>query len=82
MKLTANGLRQLVKEELGKFGKVRNVKDVVKTVKEVPADGYADTLAKQIDQMKALKIEESKLKSRLAVIAERKAQLMKLIVNS
>lgn len=81
MKLTAKGLKQLVQEEVGKFGKVKDVKDVAKKTKEVEADGYADTLEKQVDQMKALKIEESKLKARLATISERKAKLAKLIAG-
>lgn len=81
MKLTAKGLKQLVQEEVGKFGKVKDVKDVAKKTKEVEADGYADTLEKQVDQMKALKIEESKLKARLAMISERKAKLAKLIAG-
>ena len=82
MKLSAKALKQLVQEEVGKFGKVRDVEDVAKKTKEVEAGDYADTLEKHVDQMKALKIEESKLKARFAQIQERKAKLLKLIANS
>lgn len=81
MKLSAKVLKQLVQEELGRFGKVKSVKDVAKKTKEVDADEYADTLEKQVDQMKALKIEEGKLKARLRTISERKAKLAKLIAG-
>lgn len=82
MKLSASALKQLVQEEVSKFGKVRDVEDVAKKTKEVEADEYADTLEKHVDQMKALKIEESKLKAKLAKIAEHKAKLAKLIAGS
>ena len=81
MKLSASALKQLVQEEVSKFGKVRDVEDVANKTKEVEADEYADTLEKHVDQMKALKIEEGKLKARLAKIAEHKAKLAKLIAR-
>jgi hypothetical protein len=81
MKLSAKVLKQLVQEEVKKFGEPEDLKKKAKETEEVDADGYADTLEKHIDMMKALKIEESKCKARLAKIQERKIQLAKLIAK-
>ena len=59
MKLSARVLKQLVQEEVKKFGKGDDVESVAKKTKEVDADEYADTLEKHVDMMKALKLEES-----------------------
>jgi len=81
MKLTPELLKKIVKEELGKFGKERETEKVAKDTEEVDADGFADTLEKQVDMMKVLKIEEAKITARLKKIQEKKAILAKLIVK-
>lgn len=88
MKLSAKVLKQLVQEEVKKFGKPEEVEKVAKKTKEVDADEYADTLEKHVDMMKALKIEESKIQKflaraqgRLAKIQEQKSKLAKLIAK-
>lgn len=70
MRLTNRLLRKIIEEEVAKFGgkKSRDVEDV--EADEVEADEYADTLEKKIDFIKALKIEENRLKKRLAKITE------------
>lgn len=79
MKLSAKVLKQLVQEEVKKFGTPEDLTKKAKETEEVEADEYADTLEKHIDMMKALKIEEGKLKARLSKIQERKVALAKLI---
>lgn len=88
MKLSAKVLKQLVQEEVKKFGKPEEVEKVAKKTKEVDADELADTLEKHIDMMKALKIEEGKIQAyvekatkRLAKIQEQKAKLAKLLAK-
>lgn len=88
MKLSAKVLKQLVQEEVKKFGKPEEVEKVAKKTKEVDADEYADTLEKHVDMMKALKIEEGKIQKflaraqgRLAKIQEQKSKLAKLIAK-
>lgn len=81
MKLTPQMLKQIVKEEMGKFGKMRDTKDAAKDTEEVEADGYADTLEKHVDMLKTLKVEESKLLKRLAQIREQKAMCAKMLAK-
>lgn len=81
MKLSAKVLKQLVQEEVKKFGEPVDLVKKAKETEEVDADEYADTLEKHIDMMKALKIEEARLKKRLVQIQERKVRLAKLIVK-
>ena len=88
MKLSAKVLKQLVQEEVKKFGKPEEVEKVAKKTKEVDADEFADTLEKHIDMMKALKIEEGKIQAyvekaakRLAKIQEQKAKIAKLLAK-
>lgn len=81
MKLSAKVLKQLVQEEVKKFGEPEDLTKKAKETEEVEADEYADTLEKHIDMMKALKIEEGRLRARLVKIQERKVQLAKLIVK-
>ena len=42
---------------------------------EVDADGFADTLAKDVDYMKALKIQEARLTEKLRRIQEAKSKI-------
>ena len=78
-KLTSEQLRKLVREEVGNFGKMKSVED--SKAKETDADEYADSLEKPIDMLKALKIEEGKLKAQLAKVQERKAQVLSLLAK-
>lgn len=78
-KLTAEQLRKMVQEEVGKFGKMRDVADVAKDTEEYEAGEDQDHLAKHVNMLKVLKIEEGKLKARLAKIQEQKAKLARLI---
>lgn len=81
IKLTKEGLRKIVMEELGKFGAVRDTEKVAKETEEVEAGEMADTLEKHVDMMKALKIEEGKLRARLLKIQEQKNVLAKKIAK-
>lgn len=88
MKLSARVLKQLVQEEVKKFGKPEDLEKVAKKTEEVDADEFADTLEKHIDMMKALKIEEGKIQAflgkatkRLEKIKEQKTKLAKLIAK-
>ena len=70
MKLTSNMLKKIIMEEVAKFGDMKDVEDVDAT--EVDADelGSDKALEKKIDEMKALKIEENRLRRRLDKIVE------------
>lgn len=81
MKLTPQMLKQIVKEEMGKFGKMRDTEDAAKDTEEVGADEFADSLEKHVDMLKALKIEEAKLLRRLTQIREAKAKYAKLLAK-
>lgn len=79
-KLTADQLRKIVAEEVSKkTGKLKDVESAADDAEETDADELADTLAKHVDMMKALKIEESRLTKRLLKIKEEKLRLAKLI---
>lgn len=80
--LTEKGLRKLIQQEAAKFKGPTDVEDVVKDTDEVDADEFADTLAKPIDMIAALKIEEARLERRLKVVRENKAKYMKKIVET
>lgn len=80
-RLTPELLRRVVKEEVSKFGKLRSTEDAAKDAEEVEAGDLADTLEKHIDMMKALKIEENRLKARLAKVQEQKAKLAQLLAK-
>ena len=77
MKLTSQLLRRIIEEEVAKFGDMESTEDRAKDTEEVDADeiGSEDVAAKHIDFIKALKIEESRLRRRLAKIQETKKRL-------
>lgn len=90
-KLTPELLRKIVLEEKNKMlreaaisndpvasGK-EHAEDL--TVPEVDADGYADTLAQEIDHMKALKIHEQRLTAKLREIQEAKKRLRERVAK-
>lgn len=82
MKLTDKMLRQIIEEEAGKFGKEKDVEDAPKDTDEVDADEFADSLEKKIDYVKALKIEESRLRKRWKKIQEEKRRVAAAIIKS
>jgi len=77
MKLTSTLLRRIIEEEVSKFGDMKSTEAAAKDVDEVDADEYADALEKKIDYMKALKIEESRLRRRITQINETRRKLAK-----
>ena len=77
MKLTPKMLKKLILDEAGKFGKMMDPEDV--KAEEVDADELADSLEKKIDYIKALKLEENRLRRRLAKIAETRTRVAKSI---
>lgn len=81
-KVSANALREFILKEGAKagFGKMKDVESV-KPEKEVDADEFADTLEKDVDHLKALKIEESKLQRKLNKIQAAKARVLKKIAG-
>ena len=87
-RLTPNMLRRLVLEEKAKMLKESDpieagIDDVEKVdAEEVDAGDEADTIAKDIDIMAALKIEEGKLKSKLRKVNEVKKKLRGRIVRN
>jgi hypothetical protein len=80
MKLTSKLLKKIIEEEASKFGKMADTEDV--KAEETDADEYADSLEKKIDYVKALKIEETRLRRRLAKITEARDRAVKSIARS
>lgn len=77
MKLTSEVLKRIIEEEVGKFGKERDTEKEANKTDEVDADEYADTLEKKIDYAKALKVEETRLLTRLKKIQETRQRVLK-----
>lgn len=85
MKLTPTLLRKIVLEEKARMIResaisndpIASGKDHPEDVMaiEVDADGFADTLAKDVDYMKALKIQEARLSEKLRRIQEAKSKI-------
>ena len=77
MKLTSKLLRQIIEEEVSKFGDMDSTEKRAKETEEVDADEYGTDKVKekQIDFMKALKIEEARLRRRLVKITETRRRL-------
>jgi len=76
MKLTSELLKKIIEEEVAKFGDMKDVEDV--KAEEVDADehGSDKALEKKIDYIKALKIEETRLRNRLKKIVETRARVL------
>lgn len=81
-KLTTRLLKKIIEEEVHKFGEPQDPEDVADDVEEFDADELADSVEKQIDFVKALKIEENRVVKRLAKIREAKARSLKKLVKS
>ena len=82
-KITPDVLKKIIVQEARKIQKevaqekAKRPEDV--TADEVDAEDYADTLAKQVDHLKALKIHEARLQKKLAQIQEAKTLIRKNI---
>jgi len=72
MKLTSKLLKQIIEEEVAKFGDMESTEDRAKDAVELDADELGSVKAHElsIDFMKALKIEETRLRKRLEKITE------------
>lgn len=81
MKLTSNLLRKIIEEEVAKFGDMEDTVKRAKDTEEVDADEFgSDKVAeKHIDFIKALKIEEARLRNRLIKIQETKKRLARRV---
>lgn len=88
-KLTPIMLRKMVLEEKARI--MRETSDPIEAgvedpekvdAEEVDADELADTLAKDLDHIKALKIQEERLKRHYKKIQEVKKALKKRIIKS
>lgn len=81
MKLTSQLLRRIIEEEVAKFGDMEDTEKRAKDTEEVDADEYGSDKAaeKHIDFIKALKIEENRLRRRLVKIQETKKRLLRKI---
>lgn len=87
-KLTPSALKRMIKEEAQKIQKessdpiVSGVDDIKKVAaEEVDADELAGSLEKDIDHLKALKIHEEKLVTKLRRLREAKSALRKRITD-
>lgn len=81
MKLTSKLLKKIIEEEVAKFGDMEDTEKRAKDTDEVDADEFADSLEKKIDYIKALKIEETRIRQRLARITEARRKTMQSIRN-
>lgn len=81
MKLTNRLLRRIIEEEVAKFGDMESTEKRAKSAEEVDAAEFGSdkTLEKKIDYIKALKIEESRLRRRLTKISETKRRVARSI---
>ena len=75
MRLTNSLLKRIILEEASKMKNSRSVEDV--RAEELDADEFGSDkgLEKKIDYMKALKIEESRLRKRIEKIAETRRRI-------
>lgn len=81
MKLTNRLLRRIIEEEVAKFGDMEDTEKRAKDTDELDADEFGSdkALEKKIDFIKALKIEEARLRARLAKINETKRRVVSKI---
>ncbi len=70
IKLTVADLQRIISEEKGKLGPMGDVGKEAKKTKEVQADKYADTLEKDVDHLKAMKVKEAALLQGLKKLRE------------
>lgn len=81
MKLTSELLKKIIAEEVAKFGEMESTEDRASEAEELDADelGSDKALEKKIDYIKALKIEETRLRDRLKKIVETRASIIRSI---
>lgn len=79
MRLTNALLKKMIREEAAKFGDMESTEERAKDADEVEADEFAGSLEKKIDYIKALKIEETRLRRRLRKLAEVRARVVRSI---
>lgn len=86
-RLTPGILRKIVMEERSRVMNesdpiVQGIEDPEKvSADEVDADEYADSLEKDLDHLKALKIQEKKLRRQLKKISEAKKVLVSRLIK-
>ena len=84
-RLTPRMLKKLVFEEkkrmLENFGDEESVEKAAKDTDEVEADDLADSIEQDIDWMKALKIQELKLRRKLRRVNEAKKRLRRRVIK-
>jgi len=81
MRLTNRLLRRIIDEEVSSFGDMSTTEDRAGDAIEIDADEFGSDKAreKKIDFMKALKIEETRLRRRIIKISEARRQLLRRI---
>lgn len=81
MKLTSQLLKKIIAEEVAKFGDMESTSDRAADAEELEADelGSDKALEKKIDYIKALKIEESRLRRRLRKVVETRSRVLRSI---
>jgi hypothetical protein len=77
MKLTSNLLKKIIMEEVAKFGDMGDVEDVKAVEVDADEHGSDKALEKKIDYIKALKIEENRLRRRLEKVVETRQKVLK-----
>jgi hypothetical protein len=75
MKLTSELLKRMIMQEAAKFGAMRSTEDAEADELDADEFGSDKALEKKIDYIKALKIEEARLRRRLAKISETRTRL-------
>ena len=75
MKLTSNLLKRIVMQEVRSMEKSRKAEDVDAVELDADEFGSDKSLEKKIDYMKALKIEESRLRKRIDRISEMRRRI-------
>lgn len=81
MKLTNRLLRRIIEEEVSKFGDMEDTESRAKDTEELEADEFGSdkALEKKIDYIKALKIEETRIRRRLQKISETRRRIARSI---
>lgn len=81
MRLTSALLKRIIAEEVAKFGDMESTEDRAKDADELDADEFGSdkSLEKKLDFIKALKIEENRLRSRIAKINETRKRIARTI---
>lgn len=81
MKLTSQLLKKIIAEEVAKFGDMESTEDRASGADELDADEFGSdkSLEKKIDYIKALKIEETRLRARLKKVVETRTRVARSI---